>query len=107
MKKINQYLTIILLSLSTLSYSYFAYSEQNNKIDNTSINHTQQNHHININTASAEELAHGLNGIGLNKAKKIIEYREKFGPFVTIEQLKEVSGIGQSILDKNAGKISL
>jgi competence protein ComEA helix-hairpin-helix repeat region len=62
---------------------------------------------VNINTASAEQLTKVLNGIGKSKAQKIIEYREKFGPFVSIEQLKEVSGIGQATLDKNAGKITL
>ncbi|OCG07474.1 hypothetical protein A9G13_04345 [Gilliamella sp. wkB178] len=62
---------------------------------------------VNINTASAEELTKVLNGIGASKAQKIIEYREKFGPFVSVEQLKEVSGIGQATLDKNAGKIVL
>ncbi|MCX8660260.1 helix-hairpin-helix domain-containing protein [Gilliamella sp. B2772] len=62
---------------------------------------------VNINTATAEELSKVLTGIGMSKAKKIIEYREKFGPFVSIEQLKEVSGIGQATLDKNIGKITL
>ncbi|OCG22292.1 hypothetical protein A9G22_07660 [Gilliamella sp. App2-1] len=62
---------------------------------------------VNINTATAEELSKMLTGIGSNKAQKIIDYREKFGPFVSIEQLKEVSGIGQATLDKNAGKIIL
>ncbi|MWP61490.1 ComEA family DNA-binding protein [Gilliamella sp. Pas-s25] len=62
---------------------------------------------VNINTATAEELSKVLTGIGANKAKRIIEYREKFGPFVSVEQLKDVSGIGQAILDKNAGKITL
>ncbi|WP_392558377.1 ComEA family DNA-binding protein [Orbus mooreae] len=62
---------------------------------------------VNINQASAEEIAKYLNGIGLSKAKKIVEYREKFGPFVSIEQLKEVSGIGQSIIDRNIGKLVL
>ena len=62
---------------------------------------------VNINSATVDELVKSLNGIGLSKAKKIVEYREKMGPFVSIEQLKEVSGIGQAILDKNAGKIAL
>lgn len=62
---------------------------------------------VNINTASVEELASKLSGIGINKAKKIIEYRDQFGPFVSIEQLKEVPGIGQATLDKNSGKIAL
>ncbi|OCF96591.1 ComEA family DNA-binding protein [Gilliamella sp. wkB308] len=62
---------------------------------------------VNINTASAQELTKILTGIGLSKAQKIVEYREKFGPFVSVEQLKEVSGIGQATLDKNIGKIAL
>jgi competence protein ComEA len=62
---------------------------------------------ININTATAEELAAKLNGIGLNKAKLIVEYREKYGSFVAIEQLKEVKGIGQTILDKNLAILTL
>ncbi|WP_085246863.1 ComEA family DNA-binding protein [Gilliamella mensalis] len=62
---------------------------------------------VNINTATAEELTKVLTGIGMSKAQKIIEYREKLGPFVSVEQLKEVAGIGQATLDKNAGKIIL
>lgn len=62
---------------------------------------------LNINTANAEQIAAQLSGIGISKAQKIIEYREKYGPFVTLEQLTEVSGIGQSTLDKNRNKISL
>lgn len=61
---------------------------------------------ININTATASELAEVLTGIGLNKAQNIVTYREKYGPFISIEQLKEVTGIGQSVLDKNRGKIT-
>lgn len=62
---------------------------------------------VNINTATAEELATRLKGIGLNKAQRIVAYREKYGPFIEIEQLKEVSGIGQSILDKNSAILRL
>ena len=37
-----------------------------------------------------------LNGIGESRAKDIISYREKNGPFKTIEDIKNVSGIGES-----------
>ncbi|OCF92518.1 hypothetical protein A9G17_04990 [Gilliamella sp. wkB7] len=93
----------ILLSSITFSGLSFADSPPNE----VTKKEQQQIIQVNINTATAEELAKVLTGIGISKAKKIVEYREKFGAFVSIEQLKEVSGIGQATLDKNVGKIAL
>ena len=55
---------------------------------------------ININTASAEELAQ-LKGIGPSHATKIVAYREKNGPFKMPEDLTQVSGIGQKTFEAN------
>ena len=54
---------------------------------------------VDINSASAEELAAALPGIGPSKASSIVEWREANGPFRTIEQLLEVSGIGPRTLE--------
>ncbi len=62
---------------------------------------------ININTASAEDLAAGLNGIGLTRAQDIVRHREAFGPFATLEELTEIKGIGQATIDKNRTVITL
>jgi competence protein ComEA len=55
---------------------------------------------ININTATAEGLVQ-LNGVGPKYAARIIEYREKWGPFKTPEDLMRVKGIGQKTFEKN------
>ena len=59
---------------------------------------SKENKKININTASLEELIK-LNGLGETKAKSIIEYRTNNGLFNTVEDLLNVKGIGQKILD--------
>ena len=49
---------------------------------------------VNINTASATEIA-TLPGIGAKTAARIIEYRQKNGPFKKVEELMNVRGIGE------------
>ena len=53
---------------------------------------------IDINTASVEDFI-SLPGIGEVLAKRIVDYRTENGAFHTIEELMEVSGIGQSRLE--------
>ncbi|MDO4917682.1 MAG: helix-hairpin-helix domain-containing protein [Rothia sp. (in: high G+C Gram-positive bacteria)] len=52
---------------------------------------------INLNTATAEELE-SLPRVGPKLAQKIIEYRETHGSFTSVDQLNEVSGIGDTML---------
>jgi len=49
---------------------------------------------VNINTASAAEFE-GLPGIGATMAARIVEYRQKNGPFKKIEDLMNVRGLGE------------
>ncbi len=62
---------------------------------------------VNINTASASEIAAALSGVGPAKAEAIVAWREANGAFTSVEQLLEVKGIGRATLDRNAGKIQL
>lgn len=62
---------------------------------------------MNVNTANAAELQQKLLGIGAKKAEAIIQHREKHGPFTDIEQLRDIQGIGQAILEKNKTRLQL
>ncbi len=61
---------------------------------------------ININTATIEQLQ-TLPKIGQSKAKSIISYREKNNGFKTIEEIKNVSGIGESVFDQIKNLITI
>ena len=62
---------------------------------------------VNINLASAEVLAESLQGVGLAKAHRIVEYREAHGPFEHIDELAAVQGIGSATVEKNRSVIRL
>jgi len=61
---------------------------------------------VNINTAEKEELM-TLPGIGESKAESIVKYRAKVGRFQTIEELKNVSGIGEALFESLCDKITV
>lgn len=61
---------------------------------------------ININTASATELDL-LPGIGPAIASSIIEFRDFYGPFTSVDQLIEVSGISQAMVDEFRNLVTL
>ena len=60
---------------------------------------------VDINTADAETISAELNGVGLVKAKAIVEYRTKHGPFKSPEDLSLVKGIGARTVELNRANI--
>ena len=60
---------------------------------------------VNINTADAETISAELKGIGMSKAKAIVEYREKHGPFRSADDLSLVKGIGEKTVEQNRDDI--
>ncbi|HBT38905.1 MAG: Competence protein ComEA helix-hairpin-helix repeat protein [Thermotoga sp. 50_1627] len=61
---------------------------------------------IDVNTASEEDLIH-LPGIGETKARWIVEYREKNGPFKSLADLERVPGIGKKTVEMLAPYVNL
>ena len=62
---------------------------------------------VNVNTADAETISAELKGVGLSKAKAIVEYREKHGPFRSADDLSLVKGIGERTVDINRADIQV
>lgn len=60
---------------------------------------------VNLNTADAATLARELDGIGEAKARAIVEYRQKNGPFRRVEDLSLVQGIGTRTLEINRSRL--
>lgn len=112
-EKISSKIAIyILASLVFLLIFYIIVSRfieiRNNKISAEYLNFTTEQNtenytfselRVNINTDNIFELTQ-LDGIGKAKAEAIIEYRKENGDFINIEELKNVTGIGESIFDK-------
>ncbi len=62
---------------------------------------------VDVNTATAEQLAETLVGVGASKAEAIVAYREENGPFRHIDELVNVRGIGMATVDNNRERIRL
>ena len=60
---------------------------------------------VDVNTADAETISAELKGVGLTKARAIVEYREKHGPFKTPDDLSLVKGIGDRTVEINRANI--
>ena len=60
---------------------------------------------VNINTADAETISAELNGIGPAKARAIVEYRKKHGPFRSPDDLSLVKGVGERTVEINRADI--
>ncbi|MDR0880663.1 MAG: ComEA family DNA-binding protein [Clostridioides sp.] len=73
-------------------------SSGNANAGNSNGTSSNQSGKVNINTADAKELD-TLPGVGESTAEKIIQYREKNGKFNNIEDIKNVSGIGDKKFD--------
>ena len=56
---------------------------------------------VNINSCTAEELM-TVNGIGESKASAIIEYRNYIGGYTSVDQIKNIKGIGDSFFNSVA-----
>ena len=103
-----------------LIFSAGAFSAEKTAVEAKTVNaqkpaSTQAAHHqtiapvagsVNINQADVKTLAQ-LNGVGEKKAQAIVAYRESNGGFKSVDELRNVKGIGDKILEKNRALLSV
>jgi competence protein ComEA len=62
---------------------------------------------VNINTADAATLSRELKGIGMKRAQAIVDYRTKYGPFKSADDLALIKGIGTGVIQKNRSNVQV
>jgi len=62
---------------------------------------------INVNSATGAELADALDGIGQTRGQAIVDFRETYGDFKSVEALTQVKGIGLKTVERNRSYIML
>lgn len=80
--------------------------DMDTKTDDNTNENANNSKLISINTATKEQLM-TLSGIGASKAEAIIKYREENGNFSNIEDIMNVSGIGESAFEKIKDNITI
>lgn len=91
---------LILAALAGISYSYYrkAHSQKLSAADFGIGRFQERALKVNINTATDQELML-LKGVGPVTAARIIEYRDKNGPFTAADELKNIAGMGPKKLE--------
>ncbi len=62
---------------------------------------------VNINQATADQLADAIKGVGVAKAAAIVSYRDQHGSFQSIDELVNVPGIGLKTLEDNRSNLTV
>lgn len=81
-------------------------TDDNNSSVNSQASEINVSFPINLNSCTKEELM-AIDGIGEARAEAIIAYREQLGGYTSIEQLKEISGIGDALYEQIAPYVTI
>jgi competence protein ComEA len=96
---ISKLTSILLSALLVAGLSSISVAQETSA--NESGHLTSQHYPVDINSADAQQLASSLQGVGSARAAAIVAYRQEHGAFESVEDLLQVSGIGESTLEAN------
>ncbi len=103
MKSLVAFLSAVVVSLSAVA---FVQAETTSPAKAQAQVEAPKSAQVNINTADADALM-TLKGVGAKKAEAIIAWRKANGNFISVEQLMDVKGIGESIFEANKSRLIL
>ncbi|NVJ60848.1 MAG: helix-hairpin-helix domain-containing protein [Gammaproteobacteria bacterium] len=98
---------LVLLSLLSVAGTNIVHAAKPEKSSQKPVTADVKVAMININEATAAEMAEQLKGVGLKRAEAIVSLRKQLGGFKKVEQLLDVKGIGEATLNKNKAIIRL
>lgn len=75
------------------------YFQNNSENNNAFVSEKQFAYPVNLNTATVEYLM-SVEGIGENRAWQIVSYRNEIGRYTSVEQIKNISGIGDGVYEQ-------
>ena len=105
MKTLSKFLAIAISSMLLLTAASSAIADPSQEMPSLAITAVYQP--VNVNEASASEIAGAMRGVGLKTASAIVAYRKANGPFKTTQSLTAVKGVGSKTLIKNERVILL
>ena len=98
---------ILLIAASLVALSGVSASFANPADQGRALVAGQVQEQVNINTASAGEIAASLRGVGLKTAESIVAYRDAHGDFQSLDALTMVKGMGSKTVSRNKQRIIL
>lgn len=96
------YITTVTEPVASTQSIQSHYAESNNDVTNYYQGHSSVQsvtYPLNLNTCTIEQLM-TIDGIGEVKAVNIVEYRDYLGGYTSVEQIKNIKGIGESVFAK-------
>ena len=104
---LNKSKSLLLIAASLIALSGLSASFANPAEQSRALVADQAQGQVNINTASAGEIAASLKGVGLKTAEAIVAYRDAHGDFQSLDALTMVKGVGSKTVSKNRQRITL
>lgn len=104
---LNKSKNILLVSVVLMALAGSSASIANPADQGRALMAEQVQEQVNINTASAAEIAASLKGVGLKTAEAIVAYRDTHGQFQSLDALTMVKGVGSKTVSKNRQRIIL